>query len=139
MLLKAEGLYVFGPYRLDARERRLLRDGQPISLPPKSFDLLVALVARAGSLATKEELLGEVWPGTFVEETNLPYTISLLRKALGEEGYIETVPKSGYRFVAPVSAEPGRERTAPTGPTRIEAGSQLNLRWLVPLILVALL
>ena len=95
MLLKAEGLYVFGPYRLDAHERQLLRDGNPIPLPPKAFDLLLALVARAGSLATKEELLAEVWAGTFVEEANLSYTVSLLRRALGEEGYIETVPKVG--------------------------------------------
>jgi hypothetical protein len=63
MLLKAEGLYVFGPYRLDARERQLRRNGAAIPLPPKAFDLLLALVARAGTLATKEELLSEVWAG----------------------------------------------------------------------------
>src|SRR6476619_1515636 len=103
MLLKAEVLHVIGPYRLDAHERQLLRAGAPVALPPRAFDLLLALVARAGSLATKEELLSEVWAGTFVEEVNLSYTVSLLRKALGEEGYIETVPKSGYRFIAPVS------------------------------------
>ena len=61
MLLKAEGLYVFGPYRLAAHERLLLRDGEPVPLPPRAFDLLLALVACAGSLATKEELLSEVW------------------------------------------------------------------------------
>ena len=103
MLLKAEGLYVFGPYRLDARERQLLRDGETVSLPPKAFDVLVALVARAGHLVTKEDLLAEVWPGTFVEDANISYTISLVRRALREEADpIETVPKVGYRFNMPV-------------------------------------
>ena len=55
MLLKAEGLYVFGPYRLAAHERQLLRDGQPIPLPPKAFDLLLALVARHGTTATRSD------------------------------------------------------------------------------------
>ena len=110
MLLKAEGSYVFGPYRLDARERQLLRNGEPVSLPPKAFDLLLALVARGGSLATKEELLAEVWAGTFVEEANLSYTVSLVRRALGEDGYIETVPKSGYRFMHRVAAAIVAER-----------------------------
>jgi Tol biopolymer transport system component/DNA-binding winged helix-turn-helix (wHTH) protein len=102
MSLRPEEFYVFGPYRLDPRERQLLRDRTPVSLPAKAFDLLVALVARSGHLVTKEELLKEVWPGTFVEEANLSYTVSLLRKALGGEpdGYIETIPKSGYRFRA---------------------------------------
>jgi DNA-binding winged helix-turn-helix (wHTH) protein len=113
MLLKTGGLCVFGPYRLDPRERQLVRDGQTVPLPPKAFDLLVALVARAGHLATKEELLAEVWPGTFVEEANLSYTISLLRKALRDEPerYIETVPKRGYRF---------RELVAPAGNVTID-------------------
>jgi DNA-binding winged helix-turn-helix (wHTH) protein len=140
MLLKAEGLYVFGPYRLNAHERQLLRDGEPVPLPPRAFDLLLALVARAGSLATKEELLSEVWAGTFVEEVNLAYTVSLLRKALGEEGYIETVPKSGYRFIAPVSvvsAAPA-ETTLPDssgGKTR----KRSNARWLAALVTLGLL
>jgi DNA-binding winged helix-turn-helix (wHTH) protein len=106
MLLKTEGLYVFGPYRLDARERQLLRDGVPVPLPPKAFDLLVALVAQAGHLRMKGELLREVWPDTFVEEANLSYTISQLRTALGDNGelhqLIETVPRRGYRFIGPV-------------------------------------
>ena len=140
MLLKAEGLYVFGPYRLDERERQLLRDSEPVPLPPRAFDLLLALVARAGSLATKEELLSEVWAGAFVEEVNLSYTVSLLRKALGEEGYIETVPKSGYRFIAPVSvvsAAPA-ETTLPDssgGKTR----KRSNARWLAALVTPGLL
>ena len=100
MSLNATDLYVFGPYRLDPAERLLLCDGKPVALPPKAFDLLVALVVRAGHLVTKDELLREVWAGTFVEEANLSYTVSLLRRALKDsnERYIETLPKRGYRF-----------------------------------------
>jgi Tol biopolymer transport system component/DNA-binding winged helix-turn-helix (wHTH) protein len=142
MLLKPDGLYVFGPYRFDARERRLLRNGQAIPLPPKAFDLLLVLVARAGSLVTKEELLAEVWAGTFVEEANLPYTISLLRKALGEdERYIETVPKRGYRFTEPVSVvAPSLANPAGAPHSRTEARTRrrMGLAAVVMLLGVAL-
>ena len=102
MSLSAQRLYDFGPFRLEPAERLLLRNGQPVPLPPKAYDLLVTLVARAGHLVTKEDLFREVWPGTFVEEANLSYTVSIVRKALGDDRepyrYIETVPKRGYRF-----------------------------------------
>ena len=96
----------FGPFRLEPAERRLLRDGQQVPLPPKAFDVLVVLVSRADHLVSKEDLLKEVWPDTFVEEASLSYTVSLLRKALqaGEDQgrYIDTVQKLGYRFTYPV-------------------------------------
>ncbi len=99
-------LYEFGPFQLDPPERLLLCDGQPVSLTPKAFDLLLVLVDRSGHLVEKEELLRTVWPGSFIEEGNLAVTISLLRKALnddrGHHRYIETVSKRGYRFVAEV-------------------------------------
>jgi len=99
-------VYEFSPFRLEPAERRLTRDGQAIMLSPKAFDLLVVLVARAGRLVTREDLFKEVWRDTFVEEANLSYTVSLLRKALGDDAdphqYIETVQKRGYRFSAPV-------------------------------------
>lgn len=99
-------LYEFGPFQLDPPERLLLCDGQPVSLTPKAFDLLLALVDRSGHLVEKEELLKIVWLGSFVEEGNLAVTISQLRKALnddrGQHRYIETVSKKGYRFVAEV-------------------------------------
>ncbi|MGB8063927.1 MAG: winged helix-turn-helix domain-containing protein [Candidatus Sulfotelmatobacter sp.] len=99
-------LYEFGPFQLDPPERLLLCDGQPVSLTPKAFDLLLALVDRSGHLVEKDELLKIVWPGSFVEEGNLAVTISQLRKALnddrGHRRYIETVSKKGYRFVAEV-------------------------------------
>ena len=80
MSLSAQRLYDFGPFRLEPAERLLLRDGQPVPLPPKAYDLLVTLVAHAGHLVTKEDLLREVWPGTFVEEANLSYTVSLVQE-----------------------------------------------------------
>src|SRR5262249_7030140 len=101
-------IYEFGPYRLDGAERVLWRDGKSIPLQPKIFDLLIVLVEGHGHLLEKDELLKAVWPDTFVEEANLASNVSLLRKALGEgengHRYIGTVPKRGYRFVAPVRA-----------------------------------
>src|SRR5215475_13397829 len=106
MSLHTKHIYEFGPFRLDAGERLLLRDGESVPLTPKSFDLLVALVERHGRLLEKDELLKLVWPDTFVEEANLSYNSSLIRKALGDgengQRYIETVPKRGYRFVVGV-------------------------------------
>lgn len=96
-------LYEFGPYRLDPVERHLLRDGEPVTIPPKAFDTLVFLVENRGHAVRKDELLAAVWPDSFVEENNLNQYISVLRKALGDNGdghrYIETVPRWGYRFV----------------------------------------
>jgi DNA-binding winged helix-turn-helix (wHTH) protein/tetratricopeptide (TPR) repeat protein/TolB-like protein len=99
-------LYEFGPFRLESRERRLLKEGTPIALPPKVFDTLRVLVENAGHVVTKDELMASLWPGTSVEEGNLTKNIWLIRKALeekeGDDRYIETVPKAGYRFVAPM-------------------------------------
>jgi DNA-binding winged helix-turn-helix (wHTH) protein len=103
--------YQFGPFILDARERRLLREGHPISLTPKVFDTLVYLVERHGRLVGKDDLMDAMWGGSHVEEGSLPRTIHVLRKALttadGEteldRQFIETVPTKGYRFVADVT------------------------------------
>src|SRR5499427_2402885 len=109
-LIKQE-MFQFGPFSLVPTERVVLRDGIPVPLTPKVFDTLVYLVRNRGRLITKDELLKEIWPHTFVEEVNLAVNISALRKAFGEgpqDGrYIATIPGSGYRFVAEV-------RTAPT-------------------------
>lgn len=100
-------IYAFGPFRLDVAERRLLRDGEPVMLTPRLFDLLALLVENHGHLMEKEKLLKALWPDSFVEEANLNVNISALRRALGESPtewqFIETVPRRGYRFVAPVS------------------------------------
>jgi TolB-like protein/Tfp pilus assembly protein PilF len=100
------GQFEFGAYRLEAQSGMLFREGAHVPLPPKAAELLVALVQAAGSALTREELLQRLWPNTVVEEGSLSSQISLLRKALGErpkaQDFIETLPKRGYRFVAPV-------------------------------------
>src|SRR5262245_9314346 len=97
-------IFEFGSYRLDASERLLWRNGETVSLQPKIFDLLLVLVEHNGRLLEKDELMKLVWPNTIVEEANLTNNISILRKALGENGdrFIETAPRRGYRFVAGV-------------------------------------
>jgi Tol biopolymer transport system component/DNA-binding winged helix-turn-helix (wHTH) protein len=99
--------YQFGPFRLDLREQRLLRDGRPIRLTPKVFAILGVLVENSGHLVAKDDLLKHVWPDSFVEEGALNRAVSVLRKALDDnpagQKYIETVPKRGYRFVAQVT------------------------------------
>ena len=108
-----ESCYEFGPFRLNASERLLLRDGQAITLAPKVFDTLLALVENAGRLVVKDALMSRLWPNTFVEEATLARNISDLRKALAESSssqkFIETVPKAGYRFVADVRRFSGGE------------------------------
>ena len=99
-------LYEFGPFSLEPAERRLSRSGDPVAITPKCFDLLVVLVENSGHLLSKGELLERVWPGQFVEESNLSFNISELRRLLGDGRndvrYIETVRKNGFRFVARV-------------------------------------
>jgi Tol biopolymer transport system component/DNA-binding winged helix-turn-helix (wHTH) protein len=102
----ARHLYEFGPFRLDATERLLLRGEQHIPLTPKAFETLLVLVEHGGHVIEKNELMKKVWPNTFVEEVNLAKNVSSLRKILGgetsEQLYIETIPKRGYRFIAGV-------------------------------------
>src|SRR5215470_5596014 len=99
-------LYEFGPFRIDVAERLLLRDGEAVPLTPKAFETLLLLVESRGHTVEKDELMGRLWPDTFVEEANLTNNISLLRKALEESPngheYIKTVPRRGYRFVGDV-------------------------------------
>src|SRR6266511_147544 len=106
--------YRFGAFELQLDERRLLKDGQSVVLRPRAFDLLAALVDRAGHLVTKDELLDRVWPKMVVEETALRVQLSALRKVLGDEA-IATVSGQGYRFTLPVTmgdAEANRASTA---------------------------
>ena len=107
MVPQAKQLYEFGQFRLDPQERLLLRDGEPVALTPKAFDMLLVLVENGGRLLEKEELMRRLWPDSFVEEGNLAQNVSMLRRALGEgpEGqkFIETVPRRGYRFISRVT------------------------------------
>jgi len=143
--LKTSHLYKFGPYLLDGAERVLLRDGLPVTLPPKDLETLLVLVERAGHIVEKEELLGKVWPGVFIEEGNLARHIFNLRQALGDSPdgrkYIETIPRRGYRFIAAVredgasaSLDPAANQAsapAQTGPSR--AYKRSPWLWLLPL------
>ena len=96
--------YLFGVYVLDVDERRLLRDNEEIRLRGKLFDTLRVLVENAGKLVRKDAFMESVWPDSVVEDNNLDYCISQLRKLLHPAKYIETVPRHGYRFVAEVTA-----------------------------------
>lgn len=103
----ARHLYEFDCYALDASERVLLREGRPVRLTPKEFETLLALVRGAGRVLSKEELLKEIWPDTFVGEATLAQNVFTLRKALGEPSgggaFVETVPRRGYRFAVEVA------------------------------------
>ena len=92
---------LFDSFEFQPAQRRLLRDGEPVALGTRAFDLLIALVERAGELVTKPELLDIVWPGLVVEENNIAAQIVALRKVLGGD-LIETVPGRGYRFTAEI-------------------------------------
>src|SRR5262245_36227682 len=106
MSQKTKHFYEFGGYRLDLANRLLWRGNEVVALPPKTFDILLALVEERGQVLTKDELMQRVWRDNFVEEANLSNHIFTLRKVLGEEKngtrYIETIPRRGYRFVANV-------------------------------------
>src|SRR3954452_15895106 len=106
----------FGPFRLLAARRLLLEGDKPVRLGSRAFDILAALVERAGEVVGKEELIARTWPGTFVEEANLKIQVSALRRALGDgqggHRYVVTVPGRGYNFVAPVR----RQELSPASP-----------------------
>ena len=97
-------IYTFGPYRLDVSLSRLERDGAPVPLPPKAFDLLLLLARNTHRILSKQELMATLWPDSFVEEANLTQHVYTLRKALGDQAdgrpYIDTVPRRGYRLAA---------------------------------------
>jgi len=94
----------FGRFAILTAERRLLVDGEPVTLGSRAFDLLAALVARRDRVVPKEELIEVVWPGLVVEDNNLQVQISALRKVLGAQA-IATVPGRGYQFTVAAAAE----------------------------------
>src|SRR6188768_603095 len=99
-------VYLFGPYRFDVDARRLTRDGNPVEVTLRGFDLLLVLVRNAGKAVPRSRLLEEVWRDVVVEEGNLDTHVSALRKALsGAPGVIETVRGFGFRFAAPVAID----------------------------------
>jgi DNA-binding winged helix-turn-helix (wHTH) protein/Tfp pilus assembly protein PilF len=110
---KVKELYEFGPFRVDPEKETLLRAGSPVPLTPKTFQILLVLIRHTKEVVSKDDLLKEVWPDTFVEEGNLSRHIFLLRKALGEnppeQRYILTVPGRGYRLAESVRLVPEQE------------------------------
>jgi DNA-binding winged helix-turn-helix (wHTH) protein len=109
----------FGPFELDPVERLLLRRGRRVCVAPKLFETLLFLVQNAGRLVAKEALIRAVWKDTFVEEGSLTHSVSVLRKLLGQTStgtkYIDTVPRHGYRFVAPVERIKGTSKRTTAG------------------------
>jgi predicted ATPase/DNA-binding winged helix-turn-helix (wHTH) protein len=97
----------FGPFRLLVAQRLLLEGDKPVRLGSRAFDILAALVERAGEVVSKGELRDRAWPETFVEDSNLKIQVRALRRALGDgqagNRYVVTVPGQGYNFVAPIS------------------------------------
>ena len=123
--------FEFGPYRLDRDAKVLFRQGEIVALTPKVFDTLAALAAKPGEVRSKDDLLQAVWLDSFVEESNLAQNVSVLRKTLGN-GYIETVPKRGYRFVPPAQDHPVSEDQVSTpNPTANGARTSSRRRWRV--------
>ena len=127
--------YRFGEYEVDSAQRLLLRNGERVTLTPKAFDVLLALLERHGEIVSKDELLRIVWPDTVVEEISLTRNISVLRKTLGEKpdehNYIVTVPGTGYRFVAAV------ERADTPGGAASEK-ARAGRRWLLMAVMALL-
>jgi TolB-like protein/tetratricopeptide (TPR) repeat protein len=122
-------VYRFGPFVLDVTDRSLKRDGVPIPLTPKLFDLLVALVEGSGRLVEKDALLKKVWPDVAVEEGNLTKGVFSLRQLLDPDAasrYIETIPKRGYRFLAPVS-EANAAVESPSGAAGTDVPSENSI------------
>ncbi len=106
MSLKTKS-FTFDEFILDSEEKTLFRKGESISITPKIYDLLFLLITNSGHLVEKKVIMDTVWKDSFVEDSNLTYSIRQLRKILGDDAknprYIETVPRRGYRFIAEVS------------------------------------
>src|SRR5580658_677817 len=116
----------FDCFGLDTANQCLLHNGAPIDLPPKPFAVLRYLVENPGRLITHDELLDALWPETYVQPQVLRTYVLELRKVLGDDAgqprFIQTLPKRGYRFVAPVTERNGVAQNAAAEPAPQEAG-----------------
>jgi eukaryotic-like serine/threonine-protein kinase len=120
--------YRFDEFELSRSRRTLLRNGLPVSLLPKTFEVLSYLVENPGRVVPKEELLKTAWPESFVEENNLTQHISLLRKALGDRsGYIVTIPGRGYQFTAQVTLSDAAAKPSPSEGAGAAAAGEAHL------------
>src|SRR5579871_3441194 len=120
-------IFEFDEFRADVARRTLERDGRPVALSGKAFEILTVLLERAGDLVDKDTLMREVWPDTAVEENNLTVNISALRKALGDSAasprLIVTVSGRGYRFTGELRDHARSE------PVAIAAVAQKSVAW----------
>src|SRR5271155_3580826 len=117
--ISGESAISFGPFRFVAARRLLLEGDKPVRLGSRAFDILTALVERAGEVVSKDELIARAWPATYVEEANLKIQVSALRRARGDgqgdNRYVVNVVGRGYNFVAPIrKAEPPNTSPSPT-------------------------
>ncbi len=142
---KVKHFYEFDEFRLDAETPCLWRDGKPVQIFPKALEVLVLLVSKHGAIVSRDELLETVWHDCFVEESNITYTVSLLRKTLDEHDkkhFIQTIPKRGYRFAADVREVTETGETAPIIPADSVSINQpkAQIRWhFIGIILLGLI
>jgi DNA-binding winged helix-turn-helix (wHTH) protein/Tol biopolymer transport system component len=153
-MAESSEIYVFGPFRLDVPTRTLQRDGQPLTLTGKVFDTLLALVRHRERVVGKEELIRLVWPDAFVTDDSLTQSISTLRRVMGDDSsqpqLIATIPRRGYRFIAPLTVvdtpagvgaagvSPGEAPAEGTAQTpRARSNGSRTPRWIRPIVWAA--
>ncbi len=150
MPLETKYFYDFKNFRLDPKEKVLLRDGKPLAVAPKVFNLLKVLIESRGKVIEKNQLMAEIWADSFVEEGNLTFTVRQLRKALGDDAheptFIETIPRRGYRFIAEVretvndkGSKNGAEQTFPRPIEKTSADLLRIVKFLAPVTAVFLI
>ncbi len=137
--------YEFGDFKLDTSERLLVKNGEAVTITPKVYETLLVLVRNAGQIVEKEDLIREIWQDRFVEESNLTFNIRMLRKALGDVAsspeFIETLPRRGYRFLAPVRVvkQPEAEEAISIDPSHSRLSTRSWLAFALGAVLVVMM
>jgi DNA-binding winged helix-turn-helix (wHTH) protein len=129
-MTQSDDIYTFEPFRLDGSARTLTRDAEPVVLTARAFATLLVLLRHRDQVVDKDELVKLVWPDSLVSDDSLTHSISVIRRALGDDSaqpvYIVTIPRRGYRFTSPVAVEPpvpaARETPGPIEPVQVPAG-----------------
>jgi DNA-binding winged helix-turn-helix (wHTH) protein/Tfp pilus assembly protein PilF len=130
MMVRDPVVYEFGPVRINASSRKLIRNGECVQVQARGLDALLLLMRKRNEVVSKAELLATIWPDTYVEESNLPVMISAIRRAIGDDGrnqkYIQTVSKFGYRFVGDVTEirGPGLDEFAKSATDQVETSTR---------------
>ena len=131
--MSVSGAYQFGPFELHIDAAELRREGRPVRLQPQPFTLLTLLVRRAGDVVTRQQIREELWPdGTFVDfDQAMNFAVKQVRDALGDSAekplYVQTIPKRGYRFIAPVAPPLSSGGSSPP-PAGVTASSTVGLQ-----------